>query len=129
MKIVEFIGTWKNEAGNILEISGYNVNTLCVNFVSGKTGKPVIRDFYNSKASIGMKAHLDFYGSSLEVELWKKGKGFQLVLLYDFMNFRDQESEYCLTPGLSRNADDNLTKQYNHLFEPLDYYRRIGNCP
>ncbi len=129
MDISEFIGTWKNESGNILEINHYKKNLLNVNFISGKTGNPVIRNYFENKESIDMHAKLDFYESSLEVELWKKGKGFQLILMYDLINFKNEESEYCLAPGLSQYESDNLTEQYGHMFYPLEYYKKTKNCP
>ncbi len=127
MDIKDFIGIWQNESGNIIEINPYRKNALKVNFISGKTGKPVIRKYFENKESIDMHASLDFYESSLEVELWKKGKGFQLILLYDLINFKNEKGEYCLAPGISQYESDNLTEQYGHLFGPLEYYRRIKN--
>ena len=125
MDIKDFIGKWQNESGNILEVNPFRKNVLKVNFISGKTGKPVIRKYFENKESIDMHASLDFYESSLEVELWKKGKGFQLILLYDLINFKNETSEYCLAPGISQYVADNFTEQYGHLFGPLEYYKRI----
>ena len=119
------MGTWQNESGNIIEIHPYQKNILKVNFISGKTGKPVIRKYFENKESKDMHASLDFYESSLEVELWKKGKGFQLILLYDLINFKNERSEYCLVPGISQYESDNLTEQYGPLFYPLENYKRI----
>jgi hypothetical protein len=119
----EFIGIWESESGNILEINPYNKDSLKVNFISGITGKPVIREYYKNKESVDMIAELDFYKSSLEVELWKKGKGFQLILSYDWIDLRTG-SDYYLAPGLSENINSNLVNKYGHLFEPLDYYKK-----
>jgi len=126
MELKEFIGTWKNNSGNILEIKPNDKNSLKVTFVSGETGKPVIRDYFDKKESIDMLAELDYYESSLEVELWEKGKGFQLSLLYDWMDYR-VEPGYRLAPGLIQYADDNLTEKYGDLFMPLEHYKRIGS--
>jgi len=119
----EFIGIWESESGNILEINPYNKDSLKVNFISGLTGKPVIREYYKNKESVDMIAELDFYKSSLEVELWKKGKGFHLILSYDWIDLRTG-SDYYLAPGLSENINSNLVNKYGHLFEPLDYYKK-----
>lgn len=124
MGIQKFIGTWKNEFGNILEIRPFDRNSLNVNFISGSTGKPVIREYFENKESVDMHAELDFYESSLEVELWEKGKGFKLSLLYDWIDFRN-ESGYYLAPGINEFHDSHLTEKYGHLFMPLAYYRRI----
>ena len=127
MDIDRFIGIWKNKAGNVLEIKPNDKKSLKVTFLSSKTGKPVVREYYDNNESIDMLAELDFYESSLEVELWKKGKGFQLSLLYDYIEFKNEPSEYCLAPGLTQYAEDNLTEKYIHLYEPLDYYKRVRN--
>ena len=123
MDLEEFIGIWESESGNILEINPYNKDSLKVNFISGLTGKPVIREYYKNKESVDMIAELDFYKSSLEVELWKKGKGFHLILSYDWIDLRTG-SDYYLAPGLSENINSNLVNKYGHLFEPLDYYKK-----
>jgi len=125
MELHEFIGTWKNESGNILEIIPNNKNSLKVNFISGATGKPVIREYFENKESVNMPAELDYYKSSLEVELWRKGKGFQLSLLYDWIDFKNEKSEYCLAPAITHYLDDNFTKQFEYLFQPLGHYKKI----
>jgi len=119
-----FIGIWKNNDGNILEIKSYNKKSLIVTFVSEKTGKPVISDYYQWKESGEKYAELDYYESSLEVELGVKGSGFQLSLLFDWINLKKNPG-YKLAPGLSQNMGDTFTDKYGHLFEPLDYYERI----
>ena len=124
MEITEFIGIWKNESGNILEIEPNSKNSLKVNFISGITGKPVIREYFENKESVELHAELDYYKSSLEVELWEKGKGFQLLLLYDWIDFKN-ESGYYLAPGITEYFDCNLIKQFGHLFMPLEYYKRM----
>jgi hypothetical protein len=120
-----FIGTWKNKSGNILEIKPYDKNSLLVTFISGKTNKPVIRQFCQNQESVDMVAELDYYETSLEVELWKKGKGFQFSLFHDWIDFRNELSGYRLAPGIVRYIEDNFTKKYDYLFEPLEYYERI----
>ena len=119
-----FIGIWKNKYGNILEIEPNNKKSLKVTFISGKTGEPVIRDYFEGKESVEMYAELDFYESSLEVELGVKGSGFQLSLLYDWINLKENPG-YKLAPGLTQNMEDTFTEKYGHLFKPLDYYERI----
>ena len=128
MEIHEFIGTWENESGNILEIRCNESDLLMVDFISGKTGEPVIREYYGDKDSVKMPAELDFCESSLVVELWEKGKGFQLLLLYDWIDFKNQ-SGYYLAPGITEYFNSNLTKQYGDLFMPLEYYKRMKNSP
>jgi len=124
VEIIEFIGNWKNESGNILEIRPNDKNSLKVNFISGITGKPVIREYFENKESVELHAELDYYKSSLEVELWEKGKGFQLLLLFDWINYKNV-SGYYLAPGITEYFDSNLIKQFGHLFMPLEYYKRL----
>ncbi len=121
-----FIGKWRNSAGNILDIKPNDKNSLNVTFITGKTGKPIIRDYFDNKESVDMRAELDYYESSLEVELWKMGKGFKLALFYDWMDYR-VEPGYRLTAGLIQNADDILTEKYGYLFQPLRHYERIDD--
>jgi len=128
MELLEFVGVWKDEFGNILEIKPKDRNSLRVNFISGKTGKPVQREFYQNKESINMDAELDFYKSSLNVELWKKGKGFHLSLLYDWIVFRN-ESGFFLAPSITEYMESDLYEKFGHLFMPFGYYRKIENLP
>jgi hypothetical protein len=78
-----FIGKWRNKAGNILEIMPKGEKSLNVSFFSGRTGKPIIREYYDNRETINMNSELDYYETSLEVDLWTKDKGFQLTLLHD----------------------------------------------
>ena len=126
MEINKFIGIWRDEFGNILEIKSNDKNSLKVNFISGITGKPVIREYFDNKESIELHAELDYYESSLVVELWEKGKGFQLLLLYDWIEF-SHKSGYYLAPGLSDYLDSKMTKQYGQLFMPFGYYEKDKN--
>lgn len=120
-----FIGKWRNEADNILEIMPNDNKSVKVSFFSGQTGKPIIREYFENKESINMNAELDFYETSLEVDLWTKGKGFQLSLLHDWIEFRNETPCYCLAPSLISNFEDDYTEKFGRLFMPLDYYKRI----
>ena len=52
MDIDKFIGIWKNKAGNVLEIKPNDKKSLKVTFLSGKTGKPVVREYYAGDISV-----------------------------------------------------------------------------
>lgn len=67
-----FVGTWKNKSGNILEIKLNTKNSLIVTFISGKTSKPVIREFFENKESVEMLAILDIYETSIRIQLGKR---------------------------------------------------------
>lgn len=123
MELDTFIGTWINKVGNKLEIKSKDKKSLNVSFFT-KENIPVVREYYNNLETIDMLAELDCYESSIEVELWKKGKGFHLCLLYDFIDLK-VDSGYYLAPRISRYEEDNFLDKYYHLFEPLDYYKKI----
>jgi hypothetical protein len=120
-----FIGKWKNSAGNILDILPNDQKSVKVTFYSGITFKPVKRPFFGNKESIDMYAELDVYETSLEVRLSTNEKGFFLVLLHDWMVFRNNSSGYCLAPGITSSEDDDYIDRYGDLFMPLDNYKRF----
>ena len=120
-----FIGKWKNKAGNILEIAPKGKKSLNVSFISGRTGKPIIREYFDNRETINMNAELDYYETSLEVDLWTKDKGFQLTLLHDWREYRNEPGRYYLAPGLTNYIEDDYTDKYGDLFMPLEEYKRI----
>lgn len=123
MGLDTFIGTWINKAGNRLEIKAKDNKSLNVSFFT-KENIPVVRKYCNNLESLDMHAELDYYESSIEVELWEKGKGFHLCLLYDFIDLK-VDPGYYLAPGISRYEEDDFLDKYYHLFEPLDYYKKV----
>ena len=116
-----FIGEWKNKEGNKLIIKKRDAETVSVTFISGKTNKPIERPFLNDEPTIDMEAKLDYYQTSIEVELWKKGKGFHLCLLHD--NYSGNQIE--LSPSISMYSEDIESRKYVNLFDPLHRYTRI----
>jgi len=111
-----FIGIWQNKGGNKLIIKERSYNSVSVTFISGKSNEPINRPFINNLPSIDMKAELDYYQTSIEVELWEKGKGFYLCLLHDSLE---------LSPGISMHQGDKEASKYSNLFGPLDRYVKI----
>lgn len=79
MDFESFIGVWKNEAGNQLIISSKDQISLSVTFISHLTDKPIKRKYSDGSDSVHMPAKLDYYGTTLEVELWTKAKAFIYV--------------------------------------------------
>ncbi len=116
-----FVGIWKNEGGNKLLIKEKDAKTVSVTFISGKTNEPIKRPFANNLPTVDMDAELDYYETSLEVELWKKGKGFHLCLLHD--NYSGNQIE--LSPGISMYQGDKEASKYSNLFYPLDRYVKV----
>src|SRR6266542_1478978 len=100
MDLKDYVGIWRNDSGNEIIIEPKDKKSLRVSFISHVDNKPVKRQYSDGSYSIEMHAELDYYKTSLEVELWEKGKGFQLSLMPDIMN----ENE--LVPGISRYTDD-----------------------
>ena len=121
----KFVGVWQNEAGNRLWIKKENDEFAFVSFVSGESGRPVCRLYYSDLPSMKMKARLVEWGSTLEVELWKSGKGFSLCLTYEHAYELDEHLREALVPALSRYEEDDYLDQYYELFYPLEHYVRI----
>ena len=119
MSLETFLGTWVNEIGNQLIIEPNGKRSVAVTFLSYQDKKPVKRTYFNGKDSINMTAKLDYYGTSLEVELWKKGKGFHLCLMLD------PENEDQLSPGISRYPEDSFLNTYYDLFMPLQRFKKV----
>jgi len=120
MNFERFIGIWKNEIGNQLIIEPKDKKSVSVTFLSHFENKPVKRKYLDGSDSINMHAELDYYGTSLEVELWRKGKGFHLCLMLDPAN----ENE--LSPGISRYEEDKFLDSYYSLFMPLQRFTRVN---
>ena len=121
-ELKKFTGTWINKAGNRLEIRLKDNKSLNVSFYN-QYNFPIKREYFNYSESINMHAELDYYETSIEVELWEKGRGFHLCLLYDDLDV-NTKCGFRLAPGISRNEEDEFLDQYYHLFEPLDYYEK-----
>jgi len=119
MNFKNFIGTWKNEIGNQLIIEPKDKKSVSVTFLSYLDNKPIKRKYSDSSDSINMHGELNFYKTSLEVELWSKGKGFYLCLMTEPTN----ENE--LSPGISRNEEDAFLEIHYSLFMPLQRFIRV----
>jgi hypothetical protein len=71
----KFVGEWQNEAGNLLVIEKKTDQTCSVTFLKGPNAEPVLRPYFRDLPSIEMDSFIIDHGSTLEVELWGKGKG------------------------------------------------------
>ena len=76
-----------------------------------------------------MPARYDDYEGDLEVDLWEKGKGFSLVLTYEYGYELDELKRDALVPALSRYEDDHFLDGYYALFGSLSHYTREGSRP
>lgn len=66
-----------------------------------------------------MNAELEFYETSLEVDLWTKDTGIQRKLLHDWLKFKTKKPCFCLAPSLTKYIEDDYAEKYGELFMPL----------
>ena len=67
--IDKFIGTWENDAGNLLVIKKSTDLSALVSFFTGQNPLPAIRSYYENRPSIGMYSYLTDCGATIEVDL------------------------------------------------------------
>ncbi|MFW9929419.1 MAG: hypothetical protein ACFFD1_08515 [Candidatus Thorarchaeota archaeon] len=125
--IDKFIGEWKNEAGNRLIIKKYSNKLALVSFYSGIDNKAVLKPYDNNNPTTQMYATLADYGSSINVDLWQKGKRFYLNLYHHYSYDLDKLYREALSPSINRNSKDDFLDKYFSLFFPLDHYVRIND--
>lgn len=70
----KFVGEWQNEAGNLLVIEKKTDQRCSVTFFIGPNSEPVLRLNYRNLPSVEMDSFIIEHESTLEVELWEKGK-------------------------------------------------------
>ena len=73
-----------------------------------------------------MPATYDDYEGDFRVDLWEENKGYSLDLDQDCSQPLDESGLYMLSPGISRNSEDNFLDQYSRLFGNLSSYTKIG---
>lgn len=122
--ISKFIGKWENEAGNFIVIQQKTDQSCSVSFFKGPNSEPVLRPYCADSPSLEMDSYLTEHGTTLEVELWEKGKGYNLHLTYERAYALDKKRRDSLVANLSRYLEDAFLDQYDHLFEPLEHYTR-----
>jgi hypothetical protein len=120
MSLEIFIGLWRDEIGNQLIIELKDKKSVSVTFLHHSDNKPVKRTYLDVRDSSKMHAELHWYGTSLEVELWKKGKGFHLCLMLDPVDNNE------LSPGISRYSKDKNLDKYYSLFSPFSRFMRVS---
>lgn len=123
MELKDYVGIWRNDIGSEIVIQPKDEKSLKVSFISYVDNQPISRQYSDGSYSIEMHAELDYYKTSLEVELWEMGKGFQLNLMPDPLNEKE------LVPGISRYSNDKFLDKYYYLFEPLTRYIRTRKTP
>jgi hypothetical protein len=118
-----YIGIWENEVGNRLLIEKEKGKIL-VSFFANKE-KPVERSFARGAPSLKMPATYNESEYMLEVELWGKGKAYNLCLWHAPAYELDPDHQEALIPGLSKSETDTFLNQYDNLFGALKHYRRV----
>ena len=118
-----YIGEWENEAGNRLKIKKVGDETALVSFFLPPDHQPVLRPWYDKKPTVDMIAKYSPAESpALVVELWEKGKGFELHLTFESGYILDIQHRDSLVAGLSRFEEDDFLDEYYHYFVPLSHY-------
>ena len=104
--------------------------TALVSFYSPPDHQPVFRPWYDGIPSIDMMAkYRPAESPSLVVELWEKGKGFELHLTFESGYALDIQHRDSLVSGISRFEEDDFLDEYYHYFEPLEHYLKTDAKP
>ena len=77
-EIDRYIGLWENKAGNRLDIEKDENDLVVVSFYT-KGNTFVERPFAEGSPSLRMAASYNDTECMLEVELWEKGKGYNIL--------------------------------------------------
>ena len=126
--IDRYVGSWVSKDGLCLKIEKIDECRGSVSVLS-ESGEPVRRPHWDDKPTSNMPAWYDDYEGDLEVDLWEKGKGFSLILTYEYGYELDQFKRDALVPALSRYEDDHFLDAYYALFGSLSHYTREGSRP
>jgi hypothetical protein len=122
--IDKFVGDWVDSDGNRLIIGKRAYGTAAVSFLRGPTGTPVVRPYFDGLPSTDMPARLRDYGSTIEVDLWRRGKGFSLHLTYEYAYPLDEKGRDSLVPAFSRREKDQFIDEHSRLFGNLRHYTK-----
>ncbi len=124
--IDKFIGEWVDNDENRLMITKESYGKAVVSFLRGADSVPIARPYYDGRPSTQMCAKLRDYGSTMEVDIWVSGKGFDLHLTYEHAYELDENRRDSLVPSLSRRMEDSFLDEYYHLFGSLRHYTRTN---
>jgi hypothetical protein len=122
--IDKFVGHWVNSEGDRVIIRKETFNSAIVSFLLGPVAIPVARPYYGGLPSTEMQARLRDYGTTIEVNLWTRRKGFDLHLTYEYAYELDEKRREALVPALSWREEDNFLDDYRHLFGCLKHFTK-----
>ena len=125
--IDKFIGKWVNSDGNQLIIRRRTGRLAVVSFLIGPNGIPLSRPYYDGRPSTDMEARVRDYGSTLQVNLWTSGKGFELHLTFENSYQLDERRRSSLVPALTWREEDTTLDEYCNLFGRLKHFTRADN--
>ncbi len=126
--IDNYIGEWENESGKRIVIKKSDEKTALVSFFAPPDYNPIYRPWCNERPSVDMIAkYRSIECSSLIVDLWEDGKGFELHLNLEYRYILDTLQRDSLVPALSRYERDSFLDEYYHFFEPLRHYIKKSN--
>jgi hypothetical protein len=119
--IDNYVGKWTDPCGRCLRITKINATTAAVSLFA--ENQPLARPWHENRPSIEMLATYDSADSpQLVIELWARGKGFELHLYFEPAYELDKDRRDSLTIALSRFEEDHFLDAYYSLFQPLSHY-------
>jgi len=122
--IDNYLGDWKDERGNRLNIQKVDEETALVSFYAASSGSPISRAWQWNEPSVDMEGkYFPREGPDLVVELWEN-EGFTLHLTFEAAYVLDTKKRNSLVPALSRFEEYDFLDQYYHFFEPLKHYTK-----
>ncbi len=125
--IERYVGYWVASSGHRLRIKKFSGKSASVDFLD-PSGIPVRRPYCNASPAEGMLARYDDYNGEFDVELWERGRGFTLHLLYEYQYELDEFRREALIPSISRCQEDEFLDRYYPLFGQLKHFIRESNA-
>lgn len=133
--IDRYEGEWVSGSGSRVRIRKVSNTEACVDYF-GSADSPMIRPFLQNSPSLDMTAHYDEYYGEFGVELWERGKGLVLHLLYEENYALDNRHREALVPSIGRYEKDHYLECFcnriclNHFVrtseaEPVDADNQI----
>lgn len=121
--LARYLGSWRTASGYSLRIRRARAQEARVDFLT-PAGVPVCRPYMADAPSVDMIARYNDYEGSLDVDLWKAGRGFTLVLSHEYDYILDDQQRESLVAGISRNMVDKFLDAYYPLFGQLEHFVR-----
>jgi hypothetical protein len=124
--INKYIGVWETNDGYQLHISKTSDTSALVSLYNAMH-QPIKRPYFNENTTIQMVAGYDDYLDEFRVDLWERGKGFELNLTCVSEYLINNRREEVLVTALSRYEEDDFLDKYYGTFGSLQHFVRV-NC-